>query len=82
MIKIGDYVWFNAKNDIFCGHLFADESTRNRPGKIAKMNDELGIIWVAPIRFTSGSALPLWAIPDDKIKLMENTEAMLALLEN
>ena len=82
---LGDYVWFDPKDDVFCGLSYPGPTGTFRAGKIMKYtrNTNPSIFWITPLPITDrSSAMPLWAIPEKFVREMEAKDAMLAMLEN
>jgi len=81
---LGDFVWFNPKDDVFCGETFASLDSGVRAGKIMKYTRDTNpaIFWVTHLPIIDkSSAMPLWAIPEKLVREMDAEEAMLAILE-
>jgi hypothetical protein len=83
---LGDYVWFDPTDDVFCGDTFLSTKGHYHAGKIMKYTRASNppVFWVTPLPVihSASSVLPLWAIPEHLVKAMEDEDAMLAMLEN
>lgn len=80
--KIGNCVWFNMSDDIFCGNDY-NNNPKPRIGRITKYQRDFQIYWITTIlAIPKNVAIPAWGIPCNLVKFMEPEEEMLVMLEN